>query len=94
MARMERALLDDLGDAGVEEAHFVVAFDEPYAFTVWLGTATDVQRDALLGDTALEDRVRTAARTAGLADLLDGFRVDSQETVDRDYAGNWFHRLR
>jgi len=90
---MESALLGDLGEAGVREAQFVVAFEEPFAFRVWLATATDAERDALATAADVEGRVREAARRTGLADLYDGVRIESQETVDRDYAGNWLVRL-
>lgn len=93
LGRMESALLAELGGAGVTEAQFVVAAEEPFTFRIWLVTDTDGERDALAADSGLQERVQSAAAAAGLRPLLDGLGVESQETVDRDYGGRWFVRL-
>jgi len=89
-----KALLREFEAQGVCHVEIVVAFSQPFAFWVWLGTATDAEREQLEADATINERIR--AEGAGL--LLDaryeGWTVESQETVDRDYQGSWFYRLR
>jgi hypothetical protein len=94
----ESRLLAALGDAGVERIEYVVGFVEPYTVSVWLGTATDAQRELLAEREGLREKVLDALRAAGIegtdAVFSDVVVVQSQETVDRDYRGNWFYALR
>ena len=73
---------------------WVIAFMEPFDFWVWLGTVSDEQRDQLAAQESLEQRIRRRAEKRGLADLYEGVTVESQETVDRNFEGRWFYRLR
>ena len=59
---------------------------------VWLGTSTDPERDALRADAGLASAVRRVVERHGAT--VGGVTVESQETVDRDYGGSWFERLR
>jgi hypothetical protein len=59
---------------------------------VWLGTLTDAERDALAADADLTSATRVVVERRDLS--FDGVSVESQETVDRDYDGSWFRRLR
>ncbi|TCC61007.1 hypothetical protein E0H73_17265 [Kribbella pittospori] len=93
LERLKDELQHEFGDQGVDHVEYVVAFSAPFDFSVWLGTATDAERDALAAEPALDDRVRAAADGCGLAELVRGTTVESKETVDRDYGG-WFYRLR
>ncbi|MDR7254019.1 hypothetical protein J2X46_003009 [Nocardioides sp. BE266] len=78
----------------MDHVEYVVAFSEPFDFWVWLGTTTDSEREALGGQPDLDERIRRLAEKRGLGDRYEGVTVESQETVDRDYAGHWFYRLR
>jgi hypothetical protein len=81
---------------GVARIEYVVGFVEPYEVSVWLGTETDAQRETLRRREGLHEEVGDALAAAGI-DHTDGvFRgvvVQSQETGDRDYDGNWFSAL-
>ena len=89
-----RDLRREFRDDGVEHVEYVVDAVPPYRFWAWLGTATDAQRDRLAADPALQVRVSRLADQRGAAPLLRGVTVKSGETVDRDYAGRWFYRLK
>ena len=95
-SRMEGIRDDLLATLGspVARVEFVVAFEEardrgPW---VWLGTRTDEERDALAADDGLASATRETVGRHGLR--VSGVTVESQETVDRDYDGSWFYRLR
>jgi hypothetical protein len=60
--------------------------------SVWLGTLTDAERDALAAEPDLASTTRVLVERSGL--FFRGVSVESQETVDRDYEGSWFYRLR
>jgi len=91
------ALLRVGAERGVVRIEFVSAFPSSDRIVVWLGTETDRQRDSLGVDDPLLDEVRSVLVRTGFApeqlnDLMT--TAQSQETVDRDYAGSWFYALR
>ncbi|MEU4191513.1 hypothetical protein AB0E69_06425 [Kribbella sp. NPDC026611] len=90
--RLTQELIAGFRDRGVERVEYVPALSPPYRSWVWLGTATDAQRDQLAADPELGEQVRRLAERAGIT--FQGVTVESQETVARDFAGNWFYRLR
>lgn len=92
--RLEKALLRDFEAQGVCHVEIVVAFSQPFAFWVWLGTATDAEREQLQADATINERIRAEAAGLLLEARYEGWTVESQETVDRDYQGSWFYRLR
>lgn len=94
LERVKESLLREFDPEGVVHARFVVAFSQPFCYSVWLGTSTDQERATLQRDATVDDRIRNVAVKHGMADLYDGFQIESQETVDRDYEGSWFRRLR
>lgn len=56
---------------------------------------TDGQRDSILGDAALLKKADAIAKEAAARPTeFHGVIVYSQETVDRDYEGNWFYATR
>ena len=97
---LERArpdLVRAFADDGVHRIEYVAAFPVQGAFAVWLGTGSDAEAARLRARTELLERVASALHQAGftsseLAELA--VVVQSQETVDRDYAGSWFFALR
>jgi hypothetical protein len=69
----------------------------PKHLAFWVKTATDAERDALLGDPGFRPAMRAILLDAGYpADAvpLVGFTAESQETVERDWGGNWWHRVK
>jgi hypothetical protein len=93
----ETRLLACLASSGVMRLEYVVGFVEPYEVSVWLGTETDAQREALKRHEGLHEEVGDALTAAGIDDTDAVFRrvvVQSQETVDREYEGRWFYALR
>lgn len=95
--RAEPVLVGRLAAYGITGVEFVVGFVHPYSVSVWLVTASDAQRDALGGGQPLHDEVGAILTEAGLAArhaYFAGTTAQSQETVDRDYEGNWFYALR
>lgn len=90
-------LMRAFADDGVRRIEYVAAFAVAHAFAVWLGTSSDAEAARLRARTELLERVASALHGAGftsseLAELA--VVVQSQETVDRDYAGSWFFALR
>jgi hypothetical protein len=86
-----------LSGYGVVKIEYVAAFPEFEDFTVWLGTKTDTERDRLDITNPLHDEVRQLLANVGFTEAqLVKLRTtaQSQETVDRQYAGSWFYALR
>ena len=57
---------------------------------------TDEQRNRILQDPDSHRKFRDAARDAGFPpDIISRirFRVESRETLDRDYGGNWWEAM-
>jgi len=57
----------------------------------WIKVDTDERRDALKADEVMMRRLAKAAEAGGWPAIIT---IESQETVDRDYEGSWFYRLR
>lgn len=60
-------------------------------------TKTDAERDLLTGNEALLKEIKGVFRARDCPDeILQRivFTFQSQETVERDYAGNWYFALR
>jgi hypothetical protein len=93
---MKPALLRRFRESGVLRVEYVSAFPFQDDAWVWLGTATDAERDALTGS---EPRLLAEARLiaeshAFPAQNVSGVTVQSEETVARDFEGSWFYALR
>ena len=91
---LEPSLIEAFGGDGVVRVEYVAAFPDQDDAWVWLGTATDAERDGLASSDlliALRDVVRGVGFEPG---LISGVTVQSEETVARDYAGSWFYALR
>ena len=90
------ALLQAFRESGVTRIEYVTAFPLGDDAWVWLGTATDAERDALAGaePPVLSDVRLIAERHGFLAAKVRGVTVQSEETVARDYQGSWFYALR
>lgn len=93
---LEPALLHVFREAGVKGIEYVAAFPFQDDAWVWLGTATDAERDALTGtEPQLLSEVRMIAERRGFrGEKVSGVTVQSEETVARDYEGSWFYALR
>ncbi|MCI0425155.1 MAG: hypothetical protein L0Z47_04790 [Actinobacteria bacterium] len=90
-------LLDRLGPDGVTAIRYTAAFPDDDDLAVWLCTSTDTERDRLDTDNPRLDVVREVLAAVGLTNDRLGVLAtvaQSQETVDRDYRGNWFYALR
>ena len=90
------ALLRTFGESGVLRVEYVSAFPFQDDAWVWLGTATDAERDALTGwEPRLLSEARRIAEHHGFpAQNVSGVTVQSEETVARDFEGSWFYALR
>ena len=87
-------LISEFGHEGVDHVEYVAALPNREVW-VWLGTATDEQRDDLAPSTDLMERVTTVLAEAALAGVhVPGVTIQSAETVDREYQGSWFYALR
>jgi len=96
LERAEPLLMAALGPRGVVRVEWVVGFVEPYRISVWLGTKTDQERDAL-GPEPFLDEVKRLVASAGLPQERAWVSVtvaQSEETVGRDHQGSWFYALR
>lgn len=90
MHRGVRRAVDDLRPQGVVRAIPFLGFHvEP---VVWLVTETDAERERVVQDGIPREFVIDRLRQAGVrADLAAnaGVTVESEETVKRDWNGNW-----
>lgn len=93
---MKPALLRRFKSSGVLRVEYVSAFPSQDDAWVWLGTATDAERDALTGsEPRLLSEVRLIAERHGFpGHNVSGVTVQSDETVARDYQGSWMYALR
>lgn len=69
----------------------------PSLLAVWIRTRSDVDRDKLGSDAALPHRMRQLLGEAGYprSALKDvAFAFESDETVTRDYGGNWWAAIK
>lgn len=76
---------------------FGAAEIHPRYLAIWSATDTDAQRDALEGDAAFQCALRDILRRVGYpaaAIELVGFAIESEETVRRDYAANWWYAVK
>ena len=85
-------VLGALGARGVVRLITFGAHD-PELVVVWLVTTTDGQKTTLLGEWAVvadlvERLVLAAEPDCGY--LRAGVAVESEETVDREYSGDWW----
>ena len=70
---------------------------DPKYFAVWITTQTDAQRDALSSDSNLKEALVAALHTVGYppeAIPKVVFAFESEETVKRDYGGDWWACLK
>lgn len=67
-----------------------IDFDPP-EWSCWVVTATDAERDRLVADTGLKERLVSVAK-GGFPP--DSFTFQSDETVVRDCEGSWFYAMR
>ena len=85
----------ELRSLGVVRANSFLGFHlQP---VVWLVTEHDAERDQLLADDRLQDLVLLHLSRAGVRDDLTargGVTVESEETVDRDFNGSWYHAMK
>jgi hypothetical protein len=90
MARAAKAAVEEFRGAGVTRSWSFLGFHcDP---VIWLVTETDAERDALCREGIPRSQVIEHLLRAGVrGDLAHaaGVTVESQETVDRDYGGNW-----
>jgi hypothetical protein len=93
---MRPALLQDFREFGVVRVEYVAAFPSQEDAWVWLGTATDAERDDLSAkQPSLLSQVRLVAERHGFPpDKVSGVTIQSEETVTRDFDGSWFYVLR
>ena len=96
IARASAAIADHLQPTipGVTVFHFGALDYFPGSLAFWVRTKTDAQRDALLADRpTFEATLRETLATAGYPpECLPfvAFTAQSDQTVDRDHAGNWY----
>ena len=95
MERGARSAVRELRSRGVVRAiSFLGYYLEP---VVWLVTEHDAERDQLLADDRLQDRVLLHLSRAGVrGDLIarGGVTAESEETVNRDFGGCWYHAMK
>ena len=79
---------------GVDRVEYVASPPDAWVW-VWLGTGTDLQRDALSVVVGLHAQVGRLLADAAVEGIeVAGVRVQSAETVNRDYGGSWFNAVR
>jgi len=67
---------------------------DPRYFCVLIDVDTDSEKRQLLDDKDFDGKIRKIALDAGYPELsipLFSVSIESQQTVDRDWGGNWFY---
>lgn len=91
------AILNLLRTHSVEAVYYAAAYPQRDTFEVWLEVATDERRDSLCGSHPFLAEVKAVMKQAGFTQSeVAGVttHVESRETIDRDFDGNWGYRLR
>ena len=76
--------------------HFGAYHIDPQLMAFWIMTETDAERDAVLAEGLADATFRRALGQAGYprkAIPLITVTAESQETVDRDFGGNWWRAV-
>ena len=66
---------------------------DPGLLYIFIDTRTDAERDSLRADPTLHPEIVAALVANGYpqdAAPFVGLAIESQETVDRDFGGNWY----
>lgn len=69
----------------------------PKHLAIWISTDTDTQRDALAKDDKFKKAVKSILKNNGYPEEaipLIGIAFQSEETVKRDYGGNWWYAIK
>lgn len=70
---------------------------DPKHLAIWVTTDTDSERDMLNDDEAFKDAVMNILRNNGYPEEAIPFvaiAFESEETVKRDYEGNWWYAVK
>jgi hypothetical protein len=70
---------------------------DPKHLALWIATDKDWERDQLLQDSTLAADCHAALLRSGYPpDAVPhvGIAIESQQTVDRDCAGSWWHMMK
>lgn len=79
---------------GVDRVEYVASPPDAWVWA-WRGTGTDLQRDALSVVVDLRAQVGRLLADASVEGIeVAGVRVQSAETMNRDYGGSWFNAVR
>ena len=83
-AKYPDARVSSLGASAINPVHLCIC----------INVQQDSEKEKLLADQELMYRMKEALRDSGypaeaIAEV--GFSIESQQTVDRDFAGNWFY---
>jgi hypothetical protein len=77
--------------------HFGATNVNPRYLAIWIALKTDAERDLLQPDSHLQQQFRDALVEAGYPSSAVPsivFTFESQETVDRDFKGSWWNRMK
>lgn len=91
-----RAILKRKGVQATISSYGATHIDPKY-LVVLLMLETDRERNAITADRDFRERFRQALVDADYPRMARDqvqFVAESQETVDRDFGGNWFHALK
>lgn len=97
LERAAPAVVEALASEGVVGVEYLLGFVHPFSLSVGLVTKTDAERNSLGSSNPFLAEVASVILANGFPvehATIDGTYTQSQETVDRDYEGNWFYALR
>lgn len=90
-------LLEKYAAHGAKKVRWVAGLPEIAGAHEWLSVETDAQRNALEADPSVAESVKQILADQGFSQedvARSGVRVQSQETIDRDYDSSWFYAMR
>ena len=70
---------------------------DPKHLAIWVTTETDEQREALYSDKSIQEKAKEILNKNQYPEEAIPFiylTFESEETVKRDFAGNWWHAVK
>jgi len=94
LGNLQKYLCNEYFECLVEDANSVVF--KPSNLYAYVKTKTDIQKEKLISSKEVQSKFRECLSQAGIPKdvaLHLSLYIESEETVEREWAGNWFYAL-